>query len=155
MNNYNKVFCDNKLKIYFLIFITERLTVTKLRKQERIDQEKLKIKQQGIKLFASTPTVHLQSVTSPEQQKKVKATSSKSAKQIRKRDKKLLDSAQVERQCMAQISAKNQLVISKLETQLQQVLLKRTTAKPDTKRRKRVREQAGSNTTVSTDKDLR
>ena len=81
----------------------------------------------------------------------MKAASTKLVKQLEKRDKKLLYTAKVQRETMASISTQNQLVITKLQTQLEQVLQKRAMDKPSKRSRKRTREQSSSKTTVSTD----
>ena len=80
----------------------------------------------------------------------MKADSDKLVKQLEKRDKKLLHTAKVQRETMASISTQNQLVITKLQNQLEQVLHKRAMDKPTKHGKKRTREQASSKTTVST-----
>ena len=107
----------------------------------------MKVRQQAIKLFSSTPTVPL--YTKPEHEQKVKSDSAKLAKKLAKRDKKLLEAAQLQRESMAKVSEHNQAVISKLQVELEKVLEKRKSAKPDTKRvRKRDREQVSLHTTA-------
>ena len=128
--------------------MSERLMITKLRKQERQEQEMLKIRDQGFKLFTATPAVPL--FTKSDKAKQVNSQSAKLIKQLAKRDKKLLEAAKLERESMAKISLQNQSVISKLQTELEQVLERRESAKPDTKRvSKRSKRLVSSHTTVS------